>query len=81
MIFYESAVIQTDPVDHRLHLATAISRQRGVEHAERVTGYTAGFLGGGRAKACGKTSEFENFFTIAPTQNQDTTRHYKHSKQ
>lgn len=47
MIFYESVVIQTDPADHRLHLATAILRQRGVEHAERVRGYTACFLVGG----------------------------------
>jgi len=47
MIFYESVVIQTDPADHLLHLATALLR-RGVEHAERVTGYAAVFfLGGG----------------------------------
>ena len=59
MIFYESVVIQTDPADHRVHLATAILRQRGVEHAERVTGYAAG-LGGGRMGCCRKISEFEN---------------------
>jgi len=47
MIFYESDVIQTDPANHRLHLATAILRQRVVEHAEKVTGFIAGFFWGG----------------------------------
>ena len=67
MIFYESDVIQTDPADHVLHLATALLRQRGVEHAERVTGYAAGFLWGGGRGGSGRILSSKTFVTIAST--------------